>query len=235
MKKTLFLTGAIGASLLFAGGDIKAIPASNEVLISNYNSSLEFGTLGIGANFSKRINDNLAVRFNINGLKYSRSSTISDIDYDVDLHLFTVGVLGDYYPFSNNFRLSAGLYYNDNHANGKFTPTPTETFTLGDHTYTGSEIGQVDASVDFNNFAPYVGIGWGGRTSIEGLSFYANAGVLYQGTPNVHALATPNPSLPQNIKDQIKADVEKERQDVYNDVKKYKFYPVLSVGFSYTF
>jgi len=236
MKKSLIVGSIVCTGLLFAGGTIEEAPIVEEQpIISNYNGALEFGTLGIGASISKRVSDEFALRFNINGFKYSKDSTISDIDYDVDVHLFTVGLLADYYPLDNNFRISAGLYYNDNHADGVFTPSASQSFTLGDNTYTGAQIGKVDASVDFNRIAPYIGIGWGGRTSIEGLSFYANAGVMYQGSPNIDASATPNPSLPDLIKQQIKDDVEKEKNEIYDDVKKYKFYPVLSIGFSYSF
>ncbi len=220
-------------NVLYAGGDITPAPVVVDETLWDVSASV--GTLGVGGNIAYYLNKKFDIRFNVNGFKLNRHSTISDIDYDVDARWLTAGALLDYHPFEGHFRLSAGLYYNGNKADGTARYTSTESFELGDHTYTGAEIGQVDAKVDFDHAAPYLGIGYDSISEKSHWGYTFDLGVLYQGSPHVSAVAHPNPTLPQAMKDQIAQDIEKERQDIENDVHKYRFYPVVSVGVKYTF
>ncbi len=241
MKKGLI--ALVAAQALFAGGDISPVePEINipdEAVVASpakyYNTAFKAGTLGIGMDISRMVTDKIGLRTNINGLRVNRSKNLDDISYDATLTLLTVGVLADYYPFDNSFRLSGGAYYNGNKLKGTATPASTESIDIGDHTYNGSEIGRLDTKVDFNKIAPYIGMGWGNKAVKKGWGFTLDIGALYQGSPTIYAKAVPNPSLPQATKDQIAADVEKERQQIKNDANDFKWYPVVMIGVNYTF
>ena len=207
-----------------------------EVGVTPYNTALKAGSLGAGLDISNMVNDKVALRANINGLRINRNENLSDISYDGTLTLLTVGVLADYYPFETSFRLSGGLYYNGNKLEGTATPASGETIDLGDNNYIGvNQIGRVDAKIDFNKVAPYLGVGWGNKPTSGGWGFTFDLGVMYQGSPEVYANAVPNASLPQSVKDQIAVDVEKERKKIEDDASSYKWYPVLMLGVNYTF
>ena len=235
MKKSLI--ALVAAQALFAGGDIAPVePMTDAPLVvdstTEYNAALKFGTLGIGVDVSHMFNDSFGVRLNINGLKYNDSRDLADITYDTDLNLFTAGLLADYYPLENNFRLSAGLYYNDNHIDGtgKYA---NGTIEIGDHTYNSNEIGSFNASADYdNNVAPYVGIGWGNKSTSSGWGFTLDVGALYQGSTQIHACVTNESTL---LKDQIDSDIEKERKKIEDDIKDYQWYPVVMIGVNYSF
>lgn len=235
-KKLTAAIALLSTQIIYAGGDIAPIePAVDTPIVTDnalYNVSLKAGTLGAGLDISRMLTDNIGVRLNINGLSYNDTRDVSDINYDADLKLFTAGILADYYPIDNNFRVSGGVYYNDNHADGTFVPTTS--FTFGNNTYTPADIGQVDAGAYYdNNIAPYIGIGWGGKdVSRNGWSFSLDVGALYQGSTQVYANATVNNPL---LAAQIKSDVENERQQIEDDIKDYKWYPVIMVGVTYTF
>jgi hypothetical protein len=241
MKRILIVsTSLLTFNFLYAGGDIiPTEPVIDTPIIAdstNYNVALKGGTLGAGLDISHMISNSFAIRANINGLSYNDTRDISDIDYDTDLNLLTVGLLGDYYPFENNFRLSAGVYYNDNHAEGTYTPTAGSSFEFGGNTYTSSQIGKIDTSADYDDtVAPYIGIGWGNKSNSSGWGFTFDVGALYQGSTQVHTDPTINPNLPTAIKNQIKADIEIERQEIEDDIKDYKWYPVIMIGINYSF
>ena len=241
MKK-LLLAGItfLSASSIYAGGDIvpvePVVDTHTEMENSTYNVAIKAGTLGVGLDISHMFTDNFGLRANINGLKFNDTRDVSDINYDADLHLFTAGLLADYYPFENNFRLSAGVYYNDNHADGTFVPASGTSFDFGDHTYTSAEIGKIDSGAYYDdNIAPYIGIGWGDKSSSDGWGFTLDIGALYQGSTKVYANPAINSSLPAPIRNQINQDIEKERAQIEDDIKDYKWYPVIMIGINYSF
>jgi len=199
-------------------------------LADKTNTAIKAGTLGIGLDISKMMNDKIAIRANINGLKYNRNEVLDDISYDADLKLMTVGVLADYYPMDNNFRISGGVYYNGNQLDA--TAVPAQSVTIGNTTYTPAQIGRLDTSVDFNKVVPYIGIGWGSKEDRKGWGFSLDAGVLYQGTANVTAKAVT--TIP-GLQTQLDQDVEIERKKIEDDMSDYKWYPVIMFGFNYTF
>ena len=200
------------------------------------NMGLKVGTLGVGVDFSTPVNETLSVRFNVNGASYSRKELVNNIDYDATLKLLTVGALLDYYPGENSFRLTAGAYYNNNKFDLVATPALTDKITIGGISYTGAEVGQVNANVTFNKIAPYIGLGWGNKpTSQKGWGFTFDLGAMYQGSAIASAEAIVNNTLPQLLKTQIVNDVEKERQKIEDDMGKYTWYPVIMIGANYTF
>jgi len=242
MKKEILLSSVLAVSCLFAGKNVvpvdtqpATVPVVQETL---YNAGLKIGTQGIGLDISRAINPNLAVRFNmINYFKYSKKTKIGQIDYDAHLKLLTAGVLLDYFPSNTStFRMTMGAYYNKNKIYGTARPTATIGIKIGDKTYYSDQVADVDTSVTFKKFAPYVGIGWGNKPSKSGWQFTFDLGVMYQGTPKVYAKANiPSSVTDQNIIDQINNNVEIERVKAYNDVKKYRWYPVVSIGVSKSF
>ena len=200
------------------------------------NMGLKVGTLGVGVDFSTPVNETLSVRFNVNGASYSRKELVNNIDYDATLKLLTVGALLDYYPGESSFRLTAGAYYNNNKFDLVAKPAATESINIGDVSYTGAEVGQLNSNVSFNKIAPYIGLGWGNKpTGEKGWGFTFDLGAMYQGSAIASAEAIVNNTLPQLLKTQIVNDVEKERQKIEDDMGKYTWYPVIMIGANYTF
>lgn len=196
---------------------------------SNFFTAVKVGSLGPGIDLGYQFNPYFDLRANINGFKFNKDHTIDNVDYHGDARLLTAGLLADYYPFANGFRLTAGAYYNGNKvtAQGYYNDS-----------YYGIDVndyGHAEASVDYKKFAPYVGLGYQG-SSDNGWFFTADLGVLYQGSANVHYnTVCNNQAVCTLLKDQIEEKANDQRDKIQHDVDKLKWYPVASLGFGYRF
>ena len=245
MKKlTLSLVTLLSINA-YAGGDITppvidvvvpvVVPVSNTV---DYALGLKVSTLGVGLDLSIPINNQFNVRLNLNGASYDDTTNESGVDYTYQLDLLTAGVLVDYYPMSGSeFRVTGGVYYNGNELEmcGQFDGT-TGNININGTPYTTADIGKLNGKIDFDEIAPYIGIGWGNAVKNSGLSFSVDVGIMYQGEPNVELKATAlNPLLTVAQTDIINNNIKAEELDLANELDDYKIYPVISVGVTYTF
>lgn len=239
MKKTILTVALAGTVLMAAEPMIAPTPVPVEPT-TNTSDPIDIGVtvglLGVGLNISEMVTDNIAIRGNINGFSYSDDWTPEEATYNGDLKLFTVGVLADYYPMDgSSFKLTGGVFYNGNKIDGTATPGLLEQIDIGDNTYTGAQIGTLNAGADFSKVAPYIGIGFGNKSSNSGWGMSLDIGAMYQGAANVYANANINPLLPESTKQQIRNDIEKERKDIEDSVEKYTWYPVVMIGITYSF
>ena len=223
MRK-LFITAAVLPLLAFPG----LAPADTSL-------GLRGGTLGGGAELSYALSQRAAVRLNADGYTRKQTSTQADIDYDMKLKLQTASLLGDWFPFANNFRISLGAMFNGNKLTMKGQPSGG-TFRINDQTYTAAEVGSLDAKVDFNKAAPYFGIGYG-RPINGGLSLIFDAGVMFQGSAKSKIDVICGPAAPQGgaTCTQLQSDAKAEESKLDDSLHKYKYYPVISLGLAYTF
>ena len=221
--------------------ELKIVKESNITKVLNvdesinkrvYNSSLKLGTLGLGIDVSTPINDKLSARFNLNGATYSDTQEKDNNEFEGTLDLLTTGVLLDYYPFENNFRLSTGVYYNGNGFDGTIKSTKETKIEIGDKEYSLDELGSLDTKLVFDKIAPYVGLGWGNDAHDKGWGFTFDLGVMYHGEADVNLEADiKNQALAQEINDATKRE-EVNSEDDLND---FQFYPVVMLGVNYSF
>lgn len=220
-KNKIMLSILAGVWAMFAS------PAS----IADTSIGLRAGTLGGGIELAHAFTETLGVRVGANGLSYSTTDTYKSIDYDAKLQLATGQLLFDWFAFSNNFRLSAGAMYNGNKLTLDGKPSPGGTFTINGQTFNSTEIGSLNGKVDFRKVAPYLGLGYG-RPMGKGLLLTADVGVLFQGSPRSTLTATCAATV--NCA-QIQSDVAAEQAKLDDTMRKYQYYPVLSIGLAYVF
>lgn len=199
--------------------------------LDRFAVAAKVGTLGLGAELTTNITQTINTRIGFNVFSYDYEGSESDIDYDVSLDLFSAGVLFDWHPYDGGFRISAGVLYNGNEASADGTPTDDE-YTIGDEVYTAADVGELDAKIEFNSAAPYVGIGWGNAVGKDKRwSFVLDIGVIYQGSPSIDLSASG--ILASDAA--FLADLEREEKDLEDDLDPYKYYPVITIGVSYKF
>src|SRR5712691_734478 len=224
MMRKLFVTAAVLSLLAFPG----VAPADTSL-------GVRAGTLGGGVELSHAFSQRTGVRLNIDGYNRTQSSTQDNIQYDMKLKLHTGSLLGDWYPFAGNFRISAGAMFNGNKLTLKGQPT-SGSYTINGVTYTTAQVGSFDATVDFKKGAPYFGIGYG-RPINSGLSLIFDLGVMFQGTPKSKIDATCGPAAPQGSLacTQVQSDAQAEQSRLDDSLHSFKYYPVISLGLAYTF
>jgi hypothetical protein len=191
---------------------------------------LTAGTLGVGPELSIRPAEKLGIRASVNWLSLARDEDVNDIDYNGDLGLLSVGATVDWYPFDGGFRVSAGGRWNGNDI--ELSATPSNDVTIGGTTYTPAEIGRLKGTVEANAFAPVLMLGWGGDLS-PGFTFGVEAGVMYQGTPEIKNLRARGGLLEDDPG--LLGDLEDEEQRIEDKVDAYKLWPIVQVMVLYRF
>jgi len=192
---------------------------------------LRGGTLGGGVELSYALSQRAALRVNADGYNFKQTSTHDDIDYDMKLKLQTVSLLGDWFPFANNFRISLGAMFNGNKFALKGQPSGEATSFNG-VPYNAQDVGSLEAAVKFRKAAPYFGIGYG-RPINSGLSLILDLGVMFQGSPRSKIDATCTATTPDCAALQRDAAAEQSKLD--ESLHSFKYYPVISLGLAYTF
>jgi hypothetical protein len=218
MRKFL---AAIAVPLLFLPG----------VAAADTSLGIRAGTLGVGGEISYAVSQSLALRLGSDAYSRTGTATQEGIEYDYTAKLKTASLLADWFPLSNNFRISLGVMYNGNKVTGVGRPTGG-TFTINGITYQATDVGTVDAEVTFKKAAPYFGIGYG-RPVNSGLSLLFDLGVMFQGKPKTTLTANCTATTPNCS--QLQSDVAAEQAALDDNLKNFKYYPVVTLGLSYTF
>ena len=206
------------------------IMVSSAVYAQNVSLGLKASTLGAGLEAETSFSDTIGGRIGINYFEYDFNGTKDDIDYDFDVTLFSVSALLDWHPFKGGFRVSGGVLYNGNEIDAD--ARSSATYEIGNSTYSASQVGSLTGEIDFNDIAPYAGVGWDtsfGKSGKFGL--LVDAGVLYQGSPEVDFTA--NGPIASN--QAFLNDLAREEEDLENEIDEYEYYPVISIGFAYRF
>ena len=185
-------------------------------------------TLGFGGEFTTALTSNINARVGINALDLDiGEKEITDIEYDIGLDFSSFSALADWHVFNNSFRISGGIISIDNKADLEANGPSGIFHEIGDVEYDWDDIGTLSGSVEIDDIAPYVGIGWGNPfTSGKRWGFTCDFGVAFTSSPDVTLTATG--LVPAE-------ELEKERQNIEDELDKFRFYPVIAVSFFYRF
>jgi hypothetical protein len=215
----------IGAFLVLVIGSV-AYADSGRFAVS----AKPISTLGLGVEGTAQILPKLNARLGMNYFPYTYSAEQDDVDYDIDLNLFSGSALLDWHPFAGVFRISAGLVLNGNKLD--MEARPKEPVEIGDIEYDPADVGTLSGEIDFNSVAPYVGIGWGNAVGKDKRwGFVCDLGVVFQGSPDV-SLAASGPIASDPT---FQEELAREEENLQDDLDVFKYYPVISFGISYKF
>jgi len=217
---TLFLL----AGNAFAGGSATGMG------IEGVSVGAKVGTLGLGLEAIKPVNNNLDLRVGVNKFDFDANETLDGVDYTATLGMQNVSALADYRPAGSGFFISGGVMMNDNNLNASATATRDEPIFIGEDGDFDTKIdsGSVTADISFDDVSPYLGVGYRKPvSSAKGLSFAADAGVLLQGDPKI--------ALTESTGTVSQSDIDAEIESIRDDVDALKNLPVISLGVVYNF
>ena len=195
------------------------------------------GTTGFGLGLSGKISESLGGRLGFDTFSKTISKNDNNGNYNGDLKLQTISLLGDWYPFEGAFRATLGLVANGNKATLTAVPNASGQFTFKGQQFSSSYVGSYSGELKFNSTAPYLGIGWGNPVAkAKTWGFVSDIGVLFQGSPKVTSSVTcTTAAVTDGVCSTMQTAVADATTQQENDWKNYKYWPVISIGVSYHF
>ena len=223
MLKSIFF------SLLFLSGIASMTQAQQEDpgYHLGFRVAPRISTLGAGLEVAKGFTPNFGIRAGFNYFSYGYDATESDISYDLELELKNFAFLADWHPFKGAFRISGGILINGNGLTGHAKPTTLVAIGNADYDLTS-----VNLDISYNAVAPYFGLGWDttfGDHDNWGFAF--DLGLIYSGSPD----ATIGIAGPDQAAALLAGDVQREQDELQDDLDTLKWWPVISAGLVYQF
>jgi hypothetical protein len=222
MQQRLLLTAGIMFALM-----------STHINAKDLGASVTGGTTGLGLHITVPVHNQVNARFGVNYFSFSFDGNTDDVQYDLTLKLNTFDALVDWFPLEGAFRLTGGLVYNANTITAHAKSTGGQ-YTFNGNTYSNADIGNVDAKIDFNKIAPYIGFGFGNAVAQPGRwSFSSDFGLLFQGSASA-SLKNSRCNLGATCTT-LANDLASENKKLNDDLKGFQYYPVIRIGASYRF
>jgi hypothetical protein len=238
-----------GGNAFAASGGASTAPAASAhtTPFSGLAIGAKVGVLGIGVEAATP----LARRFNLRGganfFSYTDNLTSDGIHYDAKLRFRSGEASLDWFPFVRSFHISPGLlFYNGNQITGSAAVPGGQTFTLNDVTYRSSPSDPVNGTgrLKFNQAAPKVTVGFGNMLPRNGGHFSVpfELGFAYEGYPKVALNLAGTVCDPTGVNCEaiasdpsVQANIAAQQTKISNDAAPARFYPLLSLGFAYSF
>jgi len=210
---------------LILGMMLVVLPAQAQALLG-IGVTGKVGTPGLGADLTVPLITNwINLRAGYNYGELRPSLSYGGIKYKADVRLETVPLLIDIHPFHGNFRVTGGVFFNQNKMD------LSSIVDANDVGLGGSGFGTtvLNANVTWSKeYAPYFGIGYGNAADDNfldlpiALGLSIDLGAFYQGSPDVVLTESTGTVSP--------FDLAVEAAQIEEDLSGFKFYPVLTIG-----
>jgi hypothetical protein len=215
MMKRQFALLPLSAVALIAAGSASA---------ESFALGAKAGTTGVGIEGTFAVSERFNLRGGVYAVGVGWDDTRLGIPYDGDADLKNAGLFLDWHPAAGVFRVSIAGFQTDNTLNGD----AEGELDVGGTIYSSV----LNANIEWDGFAPYLGIGWGNAVRNPGWSFSFDLGVIFVGEPSVSLTGTvSDPSLEEAFQE----DLAREEQALQEDFEDAKYHPVVSLGFAYRF
>ena len=195
---------------------------------NDFGLGLKAGTLGLGLEASWQPLPYLDIRLGANAYDFEDDGTQAGIPYEATLALDNVYATGNFHFPVSPMRVTAGLYSNGNEF--QMLNDDAADLDIGGINYPGAGIGTLTSITSFGSTSPYLGIGF--DFSLAGkVGLNLDFGVLWQGEPEVTLEADGLLALDPGFQSALEA----ERLELEDEMKDFKAWPVISIGFVYKF
>jgi hypothetical protein len=228
----------------------RAVPAAPPETVRPFSQvavGVKVGILGGGVELATPLTRRTNLRVGGNYLSYTDHLTNSGVDYQVGLKFGSAEASLDWFPWGRSFHISPGaLVYNANQitANG-MVPAGT-SFTINGTNYVSNPVDPVNgnANIGFAHASPKLTVGWGNLIprSRKHFSFPFEVGFAYVGDPTVKlnfagsaCNANGQGCEPVATSADIQSNIAAEQQKFQRDANYARFFPLLSMGYSYRF
>ena len=216
-----------------------------------FGFGVKAGLLGVGAEIGARVAHRVNVRGGFNVMGYSRTFNKDGVSYDGHLAFRTVEAHLDYFPWAKSFHISPGmLAFIGDPVSARALVPGNRSFTLGGNEYFSDPAAPATAKgkLNFDQAAPMITVGWGNlvHRDRKHISIPVELGIAFQGSPKTtlsysgNVCDAPSTSPLPNCRSvatdaTVLAHVISEQGKINHSLSPVKVWPVISVGFGYTF
>jgi hypothetical protein len=224
-----------------------AAPASTSDSSRRIGVGVKVGSLGVGGEVAVRVLHRANVRFGFSGLGLGYNFNRDQINYAARVRMEGAQATFDYFLIGG-FRISPGaLLYNGTQITGTASAPAGNTITLNSVDYNMVSPLAGSLAVTFRKAAPVLLFGLGNLIprGKRRWSISSDFGVAFSGSPNAAlslagtaclAPFTAGPTCKDIATDPtIHSNVIAEQTSVNDKLKFFKIYPVISIGFGYSF
>jgi len=196
------------------------------------------GFLGAGIGYSYGFNEYFNLRTDYSTIgTYKRTEKANRLTVKGELKADQLGLYGDWFPLGGSFRITAAVHQRKLEVNAEGKPTGGQ-WTINNTTVINGAGDSVNGKVEFPDFAPYLGIGWGHQSNKPGFGFIADLGVSF-GKPKTKLNVSDSlrNKLITNTGSAAAADSEiaKQRKELDDAVGGINYWPQAYIGVSYNF
>ena len=195
--------------------------------------TIKLGTQGVGLELTTPIIEdslNLRAGFHAFSVDADEEGDANELDYEGELDLRSIPLLVDWHPFRGQFRTTAGLIFSNSGISASAT-CDSDSCEFGDESFGAETLGTTRLDVDLGGVQPYLGIGYGNAVSRSGgFSFSFDLGLQLQ---NVDVDIQPSSAC--RADPDCRAEVEREEDELKEEVEDFDIYPVVSIGVGYRF
>jgi len=219
------------------------VPACSLLLVALPAAAHEIygkaGFLGAGIGYSYGFNEHFNLRTDYSTIgTYKRTETVNRLKVKAELKADQLGLYGDWFPMGGNFRLTAAVHQRKLEINAEGKPTASGSWTINNTTVTAGAGDSVKGKVEFSDFSPYLGIGWGHQSNKPGFGFIADLGVSFgKAKTKFDVSDSVRNSLIAVTGSAAAADSEiaRQRKELDDDLGGIKIWPQAYIGVSYNF
>jgi hypothetical protein len=203
--------------------------------------------LGGGVEVAARATHRTNVRAGFDMFSYSRGFNKDSIAYKGQLNFKTVDAHYDIFPFAGKFHVSPGvLAYIGDPITATAAVPGGQSFSLGGKTYYSDATAPLtgNGKIKFNQVSPMATFGWGNLVPRNHghFSVPVELGAVFQGSPkatlNLAGNVCDSPGVncrPVATDPTVQTNILSEQTKVNNSMSFFKVYPIISIGFGYSF
>ena len=209
----------LGSSAILLAGIAGSAAAEDEPL-GKLQFAAGVSVSGAQIELSYRFRPKLALRgFAGGGLTVFGEGSVGGVDYDWNVSLAGVGLVADYYPWTEGFRISGGLFFPGTRITGR----ANGDLEIGEGTYEGVTLeGNV---TPVGNVLPLVSIGYVQPLS-ERFSLTADVGAIFTEGFRINLQGTGGPGIPLD-------DINLEERQF--QAQAWDVFPFIALGIAYRF
>ena len=193
-------------------------------------------TLGRGFEVRYDIGSKTTFRFEHYYTKISNTDLHKGFIRSLERQLLSHAIIFDWHPFGGHFRTSIGVVINKHQLYG--LTFDGNQFLLKSQRQIGNDIANFSANIDFNKYAPYIGVGWTNDLHQRSdLRYSFDIGLMYHGRPDVRLhLSDPVGNVGGVLSSQqISARLREGEALIEARLNNARVFPVISFGLHYRF